>query len=142
AAALGDAKAQAEAKQKLAAYQTLISDGRLALKGNRFDDAIQAFSEAQKILPSDQAAKDFLADAQKGKKDAAEALALATKKRLDEQKRADDLKKALADGRSALTAHDLDAAAKALGQAEKIAPDNPDVQRALKDLAQAKALAT
>jgi tetratricopeptide (TPR) repeat protein len=134
-------QAQVEAKQKLAAYQKLMGDGRLALTGKRYEDAIRAFSEAQKQLPGDQASKDFLADAQKGKQAADDALALAAKQWIEEKKRADDVQKALAQGRTALAGRDLDAAAKAFAQAEKLSPDNAEVQRAFKDLAQAQKLA-
>jgi tetratricopeptide (TPR) repeat protein len=130
--------ADTKSQQKVAAYQKLIADGRLALSGKRYEDAIKAFSDAQSLMPGDQASRDFLGDAQKGKKDAAEALAAAAQKRAAEQKRVQDLQKALTLGRSALAGRDLEAAAKALAQAQQLAPDDGEVQRALKDLAQAQ----
>src|SRR5262249_40590997 len=49
----------AEAKKKAEAYQKAMSDGRLALQGKHYDAAIQAFEQAQKLLPGDQASLNF-----------------------------------------------------------------------------------
>lgn len=130
------------AQKNLAAYQKHISDGRFAMTGKRYDEAIKAFSEAQKLLPSDQAAKDLLGEAQKGKKDAADTLVVAAQKQAEALKRSQDVQKALALGRTALTGRDLAGAAKAFAQAKELDPTNPAVLQALRDLEAARTAAT
>jgi tetratricopeptide (TPR) repeat protein len=133
-----DAKAKAEAKQKAEAYQKLMAAGRLALSGKNFDVAIKAFGEAQKLVPGDRGAADFLKEAQKGKSDAAATLAAAAKQRAAEIERAEKLRKLLADGQAATKARQLDAAGRALEEARKLAPTDPAVLRALQDLEAAR----
>src|SRR5262249_46396644 len=133
-----DAGAKEAAEKKAAAYQKFMDEGRLALSTKRVDDAIRAFSAAQKLVPGDKASQGFLLDAQKAKQDADAAAALAAKKQAEEVKRAAALQKALTDGRAALAAKNLDAAAKAFNTAQTLAPGNPDVARALADLKQAQ----
>src|SRR5262245_30052711 len=133
-----DAGAKEAAEKKAASYQKFMDEGRLALSTKRVDDAIRAFSAAQKLVPGDKASQGFLLDAQKAKQDADAAAALAAQKQAEEVKRAAALQKALTDGRAALAAKNLDAAAKAFNAAQTLAPGNPDVARALADLKQAQ----
>ncbi len=132
------AKAKVEAQKRMEAYQKLVSDGRIAHSAGRFDDAINAFSAAQKLLPGDQASANLLKDAQRARQDAANAAALAAKKRAEELQRQADLKKSLDQGRSALAAKNVAAAEKALQAASAIAPKDADVARALEQLRQLK----
>ncbi|MCI0683416.1 MAG: hypothetical protein L0Y71_15030 [Gemmataceae bacterium] len=136
-----DAKAAAAAKQKTEAYQKLIGDGRLALETKRYDDAIKSFSAAQKLLPGDQTSAGYLKEAQQAKSESVAAVAAAAKKRAEEIQRKSDVRRALTQGRTALAAKDLGAAAKAFAQAAKLAPGDADVERALRDLGQAQKLA-
>jgi tetratricopeptide (TPR) repeat protein/predicted small lipoprotein YifL len=133
-----DAKAEAAAKQKTEAYQKLLTDGRLALQAKRYDDAIGSFAQAQKLLPGDKTSADFLKDARDAKAESEAAVAAAAKKRADELQRAAELQKSLTAGRTAMASKDFAAAAKALTRAAQLAPENPDVQRALKGLQQAQ----
>jgi colicin import membrane protein len=129
-----DAKSQAELKQKTDTYQKLLAEGRLALNSKRYDDAIKAFSGAQDLLPGDQASKTFLTEAQKAKKDAADAFEGIAAQRAAELKRAADVKQALSQGRLALASHNLEAASKAFDKASQLDAKSAEVQQALRDL--------
>jgi tetratricopeptide (TPR) repeat protein len=133
-----DAKAKAEAARKADSFQKYLSEGRLALSSQRYDDAIQSFTAAQKVLPGDQTSVDFLKEAQKGKQDMLASATAAAKKRADELKLAADVKKALDDGRTALAAKKLDDAGRSFAAAATLAPKDADVARALADLDRAQ----
>lgn len=133
-----DAKAKAEAQRKATAYQKHMDDGRLALSTKRYDQAIKAFTSAQSILPGDKTSQNELQEAQKARTEAANAAALAVKKKIEEKQRATEVSKAIGDGRAALAAKNLDAAAKSFGSAAALAPKDPAVLRALEDLRQAQ----
>ena len=141
-ASLTSAKDQETARQKTEAYQKLLAEGRLAIEGKRFDEAIKSFSAAQKVMPGDPLSATALADAQKAKEDARLALAAAAKQRAEELQRAADLQKYLTQARTALAGKDLGAASKALDEAAKLWPTHADVLRARKDLQAAQAQKT
>jgi tetratricopeptide (TPR) repeat protein len=140
-ATLITAKDQEEAKKRTDAYQKLINDGRLALDGKRYDDAIKAYSAAQKLLPGDKLSSAALSDAQAAKQAAQDALTAAAKKRADEVKRTADLQKLLTQTRTALAGKDLAAASKTLDAAAKLGPTNTEVLSLQKDLQAAQKLA-
>src|SRR5207248_11221544 len=98
------AKTAEENRKRAEAYQKAMKDGRLALGSRQFDAAIQAFSEAQTLLPGDQASANFLKDARKAKDDAQAAVAAEAKRRAEETQRAAGVQKALTEGRAALAA--------------------------------------
>jgi tetratricopeptide (TPR) repeat protein len=129
--------AEAE-RQKAAAYQKAISDGRLALNGRQFDVAIKAFTEAQRLQPGDAASAGFLKDAQKAKTDADAARAAEAKRRADEAQRAASLQRALNEGRAALAAGNLKGASDALDAAGKLAPKDAAVLAAQGELRKAQ----
>jgi tetratricopeptide (TPR) repeat protein len=60
------------------------------------------------------------------------------KKRQEELQRAKQARQLVSKGRTALSAKQLEAAEKAFGEAGKLAPNDPDVVRALQDLDQAR----
>jgi tetratricopeptide (TPR) repeat protein len=130
--------AKAEADRKAAAYQKWLGEGRVALAAKQYDTAINAFREAQKVLPGDQASAAFLQEAERGKREAAAAGVADSHQREAEQKRAADVRQAVAAGRTALAAHNLEAAARSFDAAAKLAPQDPEVQRAQQDLARAQ----
>jgi tetratricopeptide (TPR) repeat protein len=136
--AAGSAKTAEADRQKAAAYQKAMSDGRLALTGRQFDAAIKAFSEAQKLQPGDHASAGFLKDAQKAKADLESARAADARRRAEEAQRAASVQKALGDGRSALAAGNLKGAAEAFAAAGKLAPKDAAVLAALEDLRKAQ----
>jgi hypothetical protein len=127
-----------EAKKKTEAYQKAMSDGRLAMLNKQYDSAIKAFEAAQKLLPGDMAALAFLKNAQKGKDDAQ----AAAKQKAADLQLAQDVQKAINDGRSALAGKNLKAANDALAVAAKLAPNDPKVLQFRNDLQKAEALAT
>ena len=131
----------AQAKKNADAYQKRMTDGRAALAAKQYDAAVSAFSEAQKLLPGDASSADFLQRAGKAKADADAATAEAAKKHDEEQQRVAAVQKSLAQGRAALAAHDLDAAAKAIAAAADKAPNDADVKKAAQDLQTAQASA-
>ena len=136
-AAFADVKEKAAAKARLEAYQKHLTAGQAALSSKRYDDAIKAFGDAQKLLPGDKASKDYLQEAQNAKKAAEDAIVLAAKMRAEEKRKAMELQTALTQGRSALAANDLALAEKLFLQAKAINPKDQDVLRSLKDLEQA-----
>lgn len=133
-ASLTDAKALAAAKLRAESYQKLVSEGQLALDSKRFGDAIQKFTEAQKLLPGDKASQDYLKEALAAKKSAEDSALAAAKQRADDMKKAADLKTALTQGRTALAAKDFAGAEKLLNQAKALNPNDADVKQALRDL--------
>ncbi len=152
AAALKEAEAartasQAEAarqlaqKQNAAAYQKWMADGRAALATQRYDAAVQAFHEAQKLQPADPAAAAALKQAETARASARAAADLATKQQQEAAQRAERVRQLLATGRTALNAQQFDAAGKAFAEARQLAPTDPAVARALQDLDQARRVA-
>jgi tetratricopeptide (TPR) repeat protein len=135
--AVNAVKADAEAKKKRADdFQTLLKKGKLALDEKRFDEAVQEFSQASQLIPDDADAKALLAKAVKARADALSAADqdAARKAAAD---RADKVKKAVADARAAVAAKDFDKASKLLAEAHQLAPDDPDVAKVQKELADA-----
>jgi tetratricopeptide (TPR) repeat protein len=140
----GRAGSQAESarqvtqKQNAEAYQKWMADGRAALAGQRYDAAIQAFREAQKLQPTDPAAAAALKQAELARDSARTAADAAARQKLEEAQRAERVRQLLAAGRSALSAQQFEAAGKAFADARQLAPADPNVARALQDLDQAR----
>jgi colicin import membrane protein len=120
---------ETDQKRKLDTYKKAMDTGRQAITGKKYEDAITAFTEAGKAMPGDKEAADQLSLAKsKAKEMAAE---VSTQKQLQ---------KALGDFQTALKAGHLDQAGKALVDAKKLAPQDPDVIQGAKDLEAARAL--
>jgi tetratricopeptide (TPR) repeat protein len=131
---LGQAQAMAikdaDQKRRLDAYKKAMDAGRDALKVKKYEDAVAAFTEAGKQVPGDKDAADSLNIAKtKAKEMAAEATA---------QKQ---LEHVLSDAQTAIKAGQFDQAGKALIDAKKLAPQDPSVLQAAKDLETARAMA-
>jgi tetratricopeptide (TPR) repeat protein len=133
-----DAPANAEADRKAAAYQKWVGEGRVALSAKQYDTAINAFREAQKLLPGDQASAALVQEAERGQREANAAGTAETRRRDEDQKRIGEVRKALAAGRTALAAHNVEAAARSFDTAARLAPQDPEVQRAQQDLQKAQ----
>src|SRR5262249_19851858 len=114
---------------------------------------IKAFTDASQLMPGDKTGPDLLREAQRQRdvqaaadlaaRKAAEAKAAEAKKAAEAQKTAEAQKAAqvqqlLDTGRKALAAKQLDAAGKAFTDAAKLAPNDPNVARALQDLEQTR----
>jgi hypothetical protein len=148
AAAAQKAAEQADAKRKSDSLQKWMTDGRQALAAKRYDAAIQAFREAQKIQPTDpgvaaalkeaEAAKQAAGIAQPAATQPAAAQAEAVRQKQAAAQRAAQVNQLLTTGRNALNARQFDAAAKAFADASKLAPADPVVVKALQDLDQAR----
>lgn len=138
AASQAEAARQQARKQTADAYQKWMADGRAALAGQRYDAAIQAFREAQKLQPADPAAAAALKQAEQARDGARTAADAAARQKQEEAQRAERVRQLLAAGRSALSAQQFDAAAKAFADARQLAPADPNVTRALQDLDQAR----
>lgn len=137
-----DAKAKEQLQQTTAAYQKWIQQGRLALDAQRYDDAIAAFGQAQKVVPGDKAAGDFLKDAQLKKQAAQDASAAQAKKKEEAdaaQKRLEQYNALLASAQKAWQARQYDEALKVLAQAEKLSPGNKLTQALLMQVQRAQA---
>jgi tetratricopeptide (TPR) repeat protein len=104
----------------------LMAAGRNALAAKKYDEAINSFTEALKLLPGDK-------DATRGLADARQALEAEKK-----QKTATDYDNALRAGRAALAAKKYDDAIKAFTEAGKILPGDRDAAALLKDAQNAK----
>jgi tetratricopeptide (TPR) repeat protein len=128
------AQAAEAAKKKTEAYQKLIGDGRQALEAKRYDEAIKAFGDAQKLLPGDQTSAGYLKDAQQAKADATAAVAAAAKKQAEEAqkaavaaaiaKRDNDFRNAMIAGQQAMQAKNYKEAVQSYQFAIRIKPND------------------
>jgi tetratricopeptide (TPR) repeat protein len=125
---------QVAEKKKAEDLKNFIDKGQKALTAKQYDDAIQAFTQAKGIDPSNIDALTGLSKAQHAKE---EALAQAKKKEGDAQKIA-KIKEALDQGRTALAKKDFVAAGKALDAASQLDPKNPDLVKFKTDLQTAR----
>src|SRR5262249_41239547 len=137
--AAAKSKKEAEARKKAADFQNRMQEGRLALSARQYDTAIKAFQAAQALMPGDPGPASLLKEAEKGKADAAAVVAEQARKQEADRQRAAEVNKALTQGRAALAAGQLDAAAKAINSAAQLAPGDAGVIQAQRDLQQAQA---
>jgi tetratricopeptide (TPR) repeat protein len=137
----GDTKNQEEFKKKAFVYHKHLGEGKNALASKRYDEAIQAFAAAQKVLPGDKTSAEFLQEAQKAKQDQTAAITLAAKKKAEDLQRTLEVQKALKKGQTALAGKNLEEADQAIAMAVQLAPDDPAVLRAQRDLQAARKLA-
>lgn len=132
-------RADAAVRQKrLEQYQALLKAGQNALAAKQYDAAVRAFSDASALMPGDKAGLDLLRQAEKARTEAKTAADLALKQQQAEKERAERVRQLLATGQAALKMSNFDAAAKAFAEAQKLAPKDADVTRALQDLDQAR----
>src|SRR5262249_8638333 len=135
------ADAEAAVKKKREEqYQALLKSGQAALAAKRFDEAIKAFTDAGQLMPGDKTGPDLAREAQR-QRDAQAAADLAAKNKAaadlaarakaEAAQKAAQVQQLLDAGRKALAVKQFDAAAKAFGEAGKLAPNDPNVLRAL-----------
>ncbi|HYT87847.1 MAG TPA: hypothetical protein VEL76_03935 [Gemmataceae bacterium] len=136
AQAAKDSAATAQ-RQRQEQYQNLINAGRTALAGKNYDAAEKAFAQAATLLPGDRASQELLKQAQKGRADALAAAGALKQKQADAQ-RAEQIRQLLTNGRAALKTGQLDAAAKAFAEADRLAPKDAAVAAAMQELEQAR----
>jgi tetratricopeptide (TPR) repeat protein len=119
------AAADEDQKKRQAEYDRLMADGRDALSGKRYADAVSAFSDAGKQKPGDEAARKALDEAR-----AAQAAAEV------EKKAQTDYQKVLDAGNNALIGMRYADAIREFGAALRLVPNDP---AAIKGLRQAEA---
>lgn len=112
-------EAKREQTMKEMAYQRLLIEARDLRAARRFDEALKTLAGAQTMFPQDPAGQNLLNEVRKAQ---AEALT------------AEKVTKLVTAGRLALAAKNLDEAGKQLAEAQKLAPRDPAVLLALKDL--------
>ncbi|MSU79602.1 MAG: tetratricopeptide repeat protein [Gemmataceae bacterium] len=111
-------------------FQALLADGKAALTGNRYAEAIKALSGATTLVPSSKEAQDLFRRAQLEQR-AAEEASLKVK-----------LQDIVITGYAALKAKNFDAAEKAFRSASLVDPTNPQVVQGLKDVAAGRQVIT
>jgi hypothetical protein len=119
-------------QKRLASYQAAIISGQKALDAKRYRDAVAAFTSAAEWVRNDQDPSLFQA-ADQARRNAA---ALEAQRVADE--RAAKVRTLVANGRSALKANRLADATKAVGDAKRLAPNDPDVQQLDRDVEAAR----
>jgi hypothetical protein len=130
----------AEAKKKAdaqAAEAKRLADAAMAAEAKKKAEAAQA-AEAKRLADAAEAKRKADAQAAEAKR-LADAAAL--KKRMEDEQRAAQVRQLVTAGRAALAAKQLDAAAKSLTEASRLAPTDPGVAQALKELDQARRMA-
>jgi tetratricopeptide (TPR) repeat protein len=120
------AEAAAEVKKRQQAYQDAIRLGQTALAAKRYDDAVNAFTEALRQAPNDKDATQLLQQAQKLKADAATAAMAEAERR----KAYDAL---MLRGRTALASRKFAEATEAFREALKIVPNDLAAAKGLSD---------
>jgi tetratricopeptide (TPR) repeat protein len=123
-------QAEAEAKHKQETYLAALDKAQKALTAKRYDEAVTHYQEAGKLFRTDavltgQRQAEELRDHAKAQADA------ETRKRAEDEKRAAQVKKLLADGKTALDGRQFDAAIKAYREASTLSPGNVEVMTAL-----------
>ncbi|WP_020468537.1 tetratricopeptide repeat protein [Zavarzinella formosa] len=126
----GDAKAQAEAKAKRAAYEKQIQTGQAALRLKQLESALAAFQKAQEILPGDAASLQLIKEVTKQQDEA--------KASISAKQKAAELAQHLGTARTALRSSKFSEAQAAADKAAKISPDAPDVKKLFVDIDTAK----
>lgn len=113
---------QAAEKEQAEKVRQLIVNAQTAIKAGKLDAAAQALAQAGKLAPKDAG----VLRAQQELDEARRAAALVTKQTL-EKEQAEKVRQLIVTGQAAMKAGNLDAAAKALDQASKLAPKDAAV---------------
>jgi tetratricopeptide (TPR) repeat protein len=135
--AQAEQRRKAEEAQRSARVKELADAGRRALEAKQFDKAVQSLAEASKLAPSDVDVRATLAKAEQSRDQAKEAAAAAARQR-EEEVRAEKVRPYVIAARKAIFAKDFDAAAKALGEANRLEPGEATVLKAAQELAAAR----
>ncbi|MFL5244949.1 MAG: hypothetical protein ACJ8FY_22840 [Gemmataceae bacterium] len=130
-------KAEAEAKRNADLYSKALKLAQDALAQKKFDQAAIKFQEAGKVFQTD-VVLTGLKTAEDGKAKQQEQVDAGLRKQLEERKREDDFKQALAQGQAALDAKQFDKATASLKQATTLKPDSVEAQAALAKAQQAR----
>jgi tetratricopeptide (TPR) repeat protein len=113
-------------KKRRADYDLAMDAGRGAMKNRNYPGAINAFTEALRLMPGDRDATALLKEAQRLRDEAAAAVL-----------RGEEFKRLLTQGQAAMAARRYADAVNAYNEALKIQPGDPGVTKALRDAQQA-----
>jgi tetratricopeptide (TPR) repeat protein len=127
--------------KKLEQFQKLVGEGRFALGQKQFDKAETAYKEAQKLLPEDKSIAGFLTEVKTARDAETARIKAESARREEEVRKAKLVADSLQTARLLLGKKDLAGAGKAIAEAAKVLPDNPDVKKAQQELATAEAQA-
>ena len=123
-------EADAETRRKQEQYNAALTRAQKALNERNYDLAIAAYDEAGKLFRTDLVVSGVKQAAEMRDRDRA-ARSIAEQKKNEEEKKAVQLKKLLAEGQKALDARQFDQAIQLFRDASKQAPGNVDVLTAL-----------
>ncbi|MBL8794237.1 MAG: tetratricopeptide repeat protein [Planctomycetia bacterium] len=123
---------QADLEKRQAEVTRLLIEGNTALAERKFDDALQAYHTAQKLLPEN-------VEAAKGIAAAKEALDAQAQAKLDAEKAKAEFGRFLNEGKSALAEKQFALAVRAFEQARQLNPGDADVGKWLEDARKALA---
>jgi tetratricopeptide (TPR) repeat protein len=129
--------AEADKAKRLAAYQEALRSGRASLAARRYDAAVKAFTEAQRLSPHDPSAMALLQQAVKARDDARAAAAAELKKQQEQERRRGDFTRWMAQGQTAMAGKRFAEAVKAYGEALKVQPGHVGATTALREAQQA-----
>src|SRR5262249_28855069 len=124
-------------RKRLDEYQKLIKMGQQAMAAQKFDEAAGVFADAARLVPEDRTAATLLQQAEKAREEAKKTADVTAQKK-EEEDRQRMVQKLLTSGRAAVAARKFEEAAKVLAEADRLAPNNPAMDQALKELEQAK----
>lgn len=117
------------AEKKKAEFAAQVTKARQALTAKRFDEALLALGEADKLIPNDKDVAALRKQAEAGKSDA-----LADAKKLEDQKRmAAEYNRLMTLGQKAMTGKRYTEAAKAFADALKVQPNDAAAGRGMAD---------
>jgi len=122
-------KDAADAARRTQQYQKLVQEGKLAMTSKQYDLAIKAFTEAQKLQPSDAVVARLIDEARQQKTAEAEAVRAEARRREEDSRRAAEVKKSLAEAKLALANRDLNKADKLLSLARESAPGDAELRK-------------
>jgi tetratricopeptide (TPR) repeat protein len=129
--AQSDAQAAADAlKKKMADFQALLTKARLAYQGKRYDDALAALADADRLIPNDKDALDLRRDVEKARADA-----------LGDAKKKADFQALVTKAKQSLAAKQYDQALAALADADRLIPGDRDLLALRKQVQSEKAAA-
>jgi hypothetical protein len=129
----GDTEA---ARKRARDFLALLTKGKEATTAQRWDDAVNAFAAAHRLMPEDRTAEGLLAQAETARQEQARKKPMETE--ADRKKRLADYQKAMTTGKQALAAKRYDDAIKAFTEAGRLQPGDRDAAALLKEADRAR----
>lgn len=124
-------------KERLREYNDLVKQGKDAMKAKRYDDAVRFFTNANMLLPDEKEAANLLQQARaKGGTLTTSPVTPVSPGKTPQTSAA--VKQYIATFNSHLKANRLDEAERVLAEARRLAPQDTQVQKAIRDLEKAR----